>query len=125
MVAVNNDGVWLARLRVAAKLAFAVGVVVVIFLSVTPRPVPTSGVLFSDKAQHLAAYAVLALAGGLGFAGAAWRVAIGVVALGLALEGVQSFVPGRVAGLDDTVANTLGVAVGIGVAVLLNRRAYR
>lgn len=125
MVAVNGDGVWLGRLRLAAKLALAAGVVAVILLSVTPRPVPTSGVLLSDKAQHLAAYAALALAGGLGFAGAAARVVVGVFALGLALEGVQAFVPGRLAGLDDVVANTLGVALGIIVAMVVNRRVLR
>ena len=124
MAGVNN-GAWLRHLRLAAKLAFAVGVVAVIFLSVTPRPVPTSGVLFSDKVQHVAAYAALALAGGIGFAGMAGRVAVGVFALGLALEGVQAFVPGRLAGLDDVVANSIGVGVGIAAAIAVSRQAEK
>lgn len=122
-----TDGRWITALRHAATAAFVVATVAVIFLSVTPQPIPTSGPLLSDKVQHLAAYGVLAMVGGVGLA-AGKRVrglAIALLALGLALEGVQAFVPGRFAGLDDMVANALGIAIGSGIALVVNRSLAR
>lgn len=117
------DERWMVRLRHLAVVAFAVAVVAVVFLSVTPRPLPTSGPLLSDKVQHLAAYAVLAVLGGFGFAAGRriGRVALALFALGVAMEIVQSFVPGRFAGLDDVVANSTGILIGCGLALIVNR----
>ncbi len=117
------DDRWMVRLRYLAVAAFAVAAVAVVFLSVTPRPLPTSGPLLSDKVQHLAAYAVLAVLGGFGFAAGrrVGRVALALFALGVAMEIVQSFVPGRFAGLDDVVANSTGILIGCGLALIVNR----
>ena len=122
-----SDGRWIAALRYAATAGFCLALVAVVFLSVTPRPIPTSGPLLSDKVQHLAAYAVLAIAGGVGLAAGTLvrRMAVGLFALGLAMEGVQAFVPGRFAGFDDVVANTLGIAIGSGIALVINRSLAR
>ena len=81
------DERWMSRIRQVAVVGFAVALVAVVFLSVTPRPLPTSGPLLSDKVQHLAAYAVLAILGGFGLA-AGRRV--GRVASGAGLAGCDS-----------------------------------
>lgn len=116
------DERWMSRVRQVAVVAFAIAVVAVVFLSVTPRPLPTSGPLLSDKVQHLAAYAVLAILGGFGLAAGrrVGRVALALFGLGVAMEVVQSFVPGRFAGLDDVAANSLGILIGCGVALIIN-----
>ena len=42
-------------------------------------------------------------------------------ALGIALEGLQSFVPGRYPSALDGLANLVGVLIGFGLAALVNR----
>ncbi len=118
---------WMSGLRHVAVVAFVIALVGVVFLSVTPRPLPTSGPLLSDKVQHLAAYAVLAILGGFGLAAGrrVGAVAMALFALGVVMEIVQSFVPGRFAGLDDVVANSLGILIGCGLALIVNRGLAR
>ncbi len=96
-----------------SRAAFFAGLLLVTVLSLLPRelvaPVP-----FWDKANHLAAYGALALAGGFGFQGkgAIWRVGLGLLVLGGVLEVAQTAVPGRYASLADLAANLIGIALG-------------
>ena len=109
--------------------AFAVGVVAVVGLSVVPAPTLTqvpAWMIFWDKLQHGIAYASVAGVGTLGF-GATGRgrrnVALGLIALGAGLEVVQYFLPTRSFDLADLLANTTGIAIGLGGAVGLLRLA--
>ncbi len=112
-----------ARIRTLAAAAFAVGVVAVVALSVVQPDIPAMH--GSDKARHLSAYLCLALAGGIAFPG--WRsllaVGLGLVAMGIGLEFVQAFIPGRMASAGDVAANTAGVALGLTVAWIAGTRA--
>jgi VanZ family protein len=86
---------------------------------------PSSG---WDKADHVAAFAVLAFTGLW-----AWRdhptvhrrVLVSLLALGVAIELAQILVPGRMADWRDVVADTAGVLIGLGVASWLSRRLDR
>lgn len=94
-------------------------ILAVIALSLMPgQKLPATGV--SDKFQHGAAYALLAL----WFAGIYprsryWLIAVGLLLLGVGIEfaqGAMSF--GREADLRDVVANGGGIAAGLGLAWL-------
>ncbi len=99
--------------RKLAKIAFFIGLVAVIALSLIPQEtLPETGMW--DKLNHTLAYGVLAVVGGLGFKG--WRsllmVGIGLVVLGAGLELAQSVIPDRDGSIYDTLANFVGVAMG-------------
>ena len=99
--------------RKLAKTAFFIGLAVVLALSLIPNETrPETGLW--DKWEHILAYGVLALAGGIGFKG--WRsllvLGLGLVILGAGLELAQSVIPDRDGSLTDVLANFVGVAIG-------------
>jgi hypothetical protein len=73
-----------------------------------------------DKVEHLAAYVLLAMwFTGLVARGRYWAVAAGLLALGALIEVLQWRMNlGRSAEVLDMLANTLGVGVGITIALL-------
>ena len=79
-----------------------------------------------QNALHVPAYTVLVIVTAAAWGAnrsRLWRlvaVALGSVALGAALEGVQAMVPGRMGSLSDGLLNVAGVALG--VVMLLGRR---
>lgn len=99
--------------RRLARLAFYLGLAVVVALSVMPaESVPAPGLW--DKAGHALAYGALATAGGIGYRGlrAVLLLGLGLLLFGAALELVQAFLPGREASLHDLLANAIGIALG-------------
>src|SRR5262245_10012606 len=98
--------------RTALRYFFTAGAIAVIVLSLLPgRDMPSLGV--SDKIEHVIAYAVLGLAGGLAFP--TRRSTILLLALlptlGIALEIAQLAVPGRSAEVADALADSIGTAI--------------
>lgn len=89
------------------------GVVMVIVLSLIPSP-PTLPVVQGDKLEHIASYGSLMF----WFAQAylRWRerrwIAVGLVALGIALEYVQGWTGWRDFSYADMAADAAGVALG-------------
>ena len=107
-----------APLAGLARLAFYLGILLVIALSLIPQdamPDPETW----DKANHVAAYGAIAVAGGLGYRSrrALLRIALGLLLLGAGLELAQSVLPGRVASVADLLANAIGIALGLLLAV--------
>ena len=105
-------------IKLVSRTAFYLGLLLVIALSLIPQEaMPPTGLW--DKANHTLAYSVLAATGCVAHRGIrAWvLVAAGLLILGAALEVVQSVLPGRVASLQDIVANAIGVALGSLLAV--------
>ena len=105
-----------------AKIAFFIGLVAVITLSLLPQEtLPETGMW--DKLNHALAYGVLAVVGGFGFKG--WRsllmVGSGLVLLGAGLELVQSVTSNRDGSINDALANLVGVAIGSVATVGMNR----
>jgi VanZ family protein len=94
--------------------------VVVLWLAFTPRPPPTLDTGW-DKLNHALAFGALALSGRFGFPGARWRafaVALGLLALGVLIEAVQSFLPARSSELYDVLADGVGIVVGLAAAAV-------
>lgn len=106
---------WLRRI---GALAFFPALVVVAWGELTPHPPRLAGPWAWDKADHFTAYFGLALLASLGWGlrrSLVW-IALGVIALGGALELLQSLV-GRDAEWLDQLANTLGALTGTGLAI--------
>ena len=110
-----------STMRIRSKLFLTLWLVsmgVVAWGSLQPGVELPSQLWNADKVYHLFAYAWLAL---LPFAvfqdrRAALGAALAMFVLGLALELLQSLIPGRFASGPDMLANALGVGLGIGLA---------
>ncbi len=118
----------MTRLRVLLPISY---VVLIFFLSTRPylHP-PGPDFVLKDKVAHTAEYVVL---GVLLYAGVGWLMgrrqrfllfwllfAIGA-SLAAADEMLQTFIPGRMPDINDWLADTLGVALGVISAMLLSR----
>lgn len=89
-------------------------VAVISYIAVSPSP-PQGPDLGWDKANHLAAFIVLAVAACLGFPGSRARlaaIALALLAFGAGIELVQLNVPGRDAEWADLLADGAGIALG-------------
>ena len=109
------------------RWSFGLGVCVVSVLSLIPQEYLRDVVDVWDKLAHFACYAALALCGSLAYSEPRqlrW-VSIGLVSLGGSLEIAQGFTVYRQASLEDTLANTLGVAAGLTVAIIAMRLIAR
>jgi VanZ family protein len=112
-----------AVIRWAAITGFAACVAAVSVLSLTPSEALLAIEVW-DKLQHVLAYLILAVTGAVAFPGRRslpW-LAIGLPILGCVLEAIQAFIPGRVASLDDAVANAIGVGLGLVIARIAGSR---
>ena len=111
------QGIFLPRVRRAGAWLFWPALAVVAWGELTPHP-PKAAALLWDKAEHFIAYFGLTLLASLawGLRRSLIWVFLGLVALGGAMEIIQSFV-GRDAEWDDFFANSLGALAGLGVAV--------
>jgi VanZ family protein len=110
-----------------ARVACGLGTITIVVLSLLPATdLPDLGL--SDKLEHAAAYGLVAALGALGWAGhARARVVLSasLVGLGIALELLQSFVPGRTTDPVDALANLAGTLLGVGVVAAMTRFAAR
>ena len=93
------------------RLLFALALIATTWLGLTPSPVELSDVPFGDKWGHLAAYFVLAWLIDFswptqGFSPPKW---LALVAYGVAIELLQSLVPGRMLSIADVIANCAGL----------------
>ncbi len=112
--------------------SFAVMVAIFTASSLPGKDVPLPDFFGSDKVAHLSAYALLGIALRWRFRLRACRnqgwewptLAIGW-AFGLSDELHQVFIPGRMAGMDDWLADALGVLLGWWVATSADRAYER
>jgi VanZ family protein len=106
-----------------ARIAFGLGALLIIYLSLIPADeLPNLGLW--DKLEHALAYGLVTVIGGIGWAGRgrAWTLlASGLVALGVVLEILQSFVPGRFTDPGDALANLIGTLFGLAVIAAVGR----
>ncbi|MBC7956337.1 MAG: VanZ family protein [Cytophagales bacterium] len=93
---------------------------IVCYLAFTPQP-PRELDFGWDKLNHAAAFVALTLAGCFGFPGSR-RTVLGVLlamlALGVLIEIVQYFVPGRSSEWADLGADAIGMALGATLALV-------
>ena len=100
---------WLVWWR---RLSFLL-ILLIIFLSLQPNPVDTSGIALGDKWAHLLAYGgLMGWFGLIVIRAFQWRFALAFIALGVALEFVQGMTGYRNFDYGDMLANALGVGFG-------------
>jgi VanZ family protein len=107
--------------RLARLATFPVaGIITVLSLLPLERAVGSG---YGDKLDHFAAYATLgALAMlGWGMRVGVWPLVTACIALGGALELLQTFSPGRVVSIADMAANTAGTLIGATTGRMLLR----
>ena len=117
--ALHNQRPW--QLLLCALIAM------VSYLAVTPSPPPPAN-LGWDKLNHMLAFSALTFTGCLGFPGTRrllWGVLPGMLALGVLIEVVQYFVPGRSCEWQDLGADALGIACGAALALYVSALARR
>lgn len=98
----------------AWRALFWVAVVAGVVLALWPvQPQQDQWFAHADKLKHLVAFAALLMLGTrAGFR--AWpALALGLLALGAAIEVAQGFTPTRTAGLGDWLADAAGIACGL------------
>lgn len=99
---------------------FWFGVIGLSVLLVAPKAYLPTGEEFRawDKVQHVIAFGILSWLGGLAYPAKrnVWKLFLGIVALGAALEAMQTFVPGRELRVGDFAANVVGTGIGLFVA---------
>lgn len=109
-------------LRLAARLGFFITMAAVALMSLLPQQdIPRVDV--SDKVEHFAAYAILAILGAFGFLGRrSWLcLLLFLPTFGAVMELLQAFSPGRSPDIADAAANMVGVMVGLMVAAVAQR----
>ncbi len=105
----------------ACKIAWIVSLALIVYLCLTPdlkQPMDAPGL---DKVYHGLAYVWLALLPQLAFSRNKTAVicSLAMIGLGVLLELVQGFIPGRFFSGADITANTLGVGLGFWLGMRL------
>lgn len=101
------------------KITLTLIVIGILYLSLTPTETLTVG---NDKISHFIAYSCLMWNIGLIQLPSKKKLRIGIIAalsLGCLVEVIQHFVPGRFMSFGDVIANSIGVAIGCLIALLL------
>ncbi|WP_119304108.1 VanZ family protein [Dongia deserti] len=109
-------------IRRLLRAAFYLASVLVGALSLTPSTT-LPPVSIGDKAEHVIAYALLGLLGGISSERSVVRTAFGLAAFGIAIELLQAFSPGRSPDVFDVLADIVGACIGCGGAIALRRMA--
>ena len=98
----------------------------IVWLSLTPSP-PTVDFAESDKVGHFIAYGVLMFWFSMLYLKRASRAAYaaGFIAMGVGLEFVQGWLGYRTYEVLDMVTNTIGVLLGLALALAMSRISAR
>ncbi|MBI1404598.1 MAG: VanZ family protein [Caulobacter sp.] len=101
---------------------FALACALIAWLSLAPGEDLPQALTFWDKAEHATAYLGLTLVGAWAFPERLRRLALGLFLAGVGVEILQAIMGlGRQGDPVDAVANSVGIAVGLGVAMAARR----
>ena len=106
-----------------AIISWILSMMVICYMSLVPRLVTPIDFSHSDKVWHALAYLWVSLLPFIGFENkrSALYASLLMIALGLALEFGQYFIPERDASIGDLLANIVGVVLGILLGSALRR----
>jgi glycopeptide antibiotics resistance protein len=112
-----------ARLsRPLLRTGFVLALVVVFALAMLPLPATITVVSYQDKIEHCLAFLALTLLGLAGWRGRTVQIAGGLVLYGAVIELTQHWLTiHRVGDPLDVLANSVGVALGTGIAMRMAR----
>lgn len=106
------------------KITLTLIIIGILYLSLTPTETLTVG---NDKISHFIAYSCLMLNVGIIVYPNKRKIFIGflfTILLGIIIEVLQHFIPGRFMSLGDVIANTIGVFLGT-ILILLFGQSIR
>lgn len=106
------------------KITLTFIIIGILYLSLTPTETLTVG---NDKISHFIAYSCLMLNIGILVYPNKRKIFTGVVLavfLGVIIEILQHYIPGRFMSLGDVIANTLGALLGM-ILILLFGKTFR
>lgn len=106
------------RQRALPLILILLGITILSLLPIAGLPEKTG---FTDKQSHFIAWGTAALVGFTLFPRAGWRILLLLLFWGVAIEYAQQFIPKRQFSGLDVLANTLGVLLGWGTAMLVRR----
>lgn len=109
-------------LEFVKKAAFVAALAAIAWASLVPQETrPQTG--FWDGWEHLAAYFVLGITGLIAYPTARHRLIViaAIILYGISLEIVQGVLPGRVPGIVDAIANSIGAGFAYLVAWAFER----
>ena len=100
-------------------MLWAAGAFLILVLSLLPKDLMISELPLSDKIAHFLAYGAVSWLGAMAASTSRRRLylALAMLGLGVLLELAQTWVLGRTPEMLDGLANTLGVMVGVGLAM--------
>lgn len=108
--------------RLLLRSGFMLALVVVFALAMLPLAVPITVVAHQDKIEHCLAFLALTLLGLAGWPGRTVQIAGGLVLYGVVIELAQHWLTThRVGDPVDVLANSVGVALGAGIALRVAR----
>lgn len=110
-------------IQILSRVALGAYALLMVYLSLMPLSGPV-GVEHSDKLAHLLAYGVFTL---LAFMSATRQRqfllgCVGIVLFGIAMEVLQSFIPGRQMSFWDCIANSLGVLLVLAASQVSSKK---
>lgn len=109
------------RASPAWRVAFVLLLVSISYLALTPHP-PQGLSTGWDKSNHALAFAALLVSCRLAWPRQhAWLFILALLAYGGLIEILQTQVPGRDGDLMDLLADSVGLALGLGVHALLGK----
>lgn len=76
-------------------------------------------VSFSDLLNHAAAFSVLSILYTLAYSHTPKRIAITLIGYGIIIEGVQAFLPTRFASIEDLIADSVGILLGLTIIKMI------
>lgn len=103
------------------RTLLALQVALVCWLAFSP-PSPPGGFTLPERADHVLAFAAMAVSARHGWARApGGTMAMALLAFGLFIEAVQHFLPDRSAEWLDVLADGLGIALGLALSLAWQR----
>ena len=104
------------------KPLFWLLLVLTTFLMLIELKPQTAGYIYGDKLQHAIIFMVIALIGLFAYSHKKWFVLGGLIMFGLSIEVLQSsFTLTRQASLADWIADIVGIAIAIGLVVIIKK----
>jgi VanZ family protein len=108
--------------RLWARWAFFVGIVVSFSVAVYPKDLNVALLDYSDKLDHAVVFFVSALLLKLGWNAKTLHVVVLLLFYGLLMEFIQMFLPVHTADWRDFIADIVGLAIGVMVGTVVQRR---
>lgn len=106
------------RIRWTIRAVLLVALILITWVALTPQPPESTNLFGWDKANHCAAFFVLALLADYATSRKAYLPWLGLVIYGIGIEFVQGWFGYRFFEISDIIADTIGIVIYAGLSPL-------